>query len=108
MKPLAPPPVLHAAHAQAPRHWRNETNGDLIESVAKYLEGCDLTVRDLARLRAYFVQWVDSPVWDMNPHLNAESLRELATLRSDARRIVNAVCITAWVLRAQENGMNPL
>jgi hypothetical protein len=106
VKPPAPP--LPVSLTAAPRHWRNETSGDLIESMAKYLEGCDLMVRDLARLRAYFVQWVDSPVWDMNPHLNAESLRELAALRSDARRIANTVCITAWVLRAQENGMNPL
>jgi hypothetical protein len=105
MKPPAPP---LPGRADTPFHWRSAASGEIIESVAKYLEGCDLTVRDVARLRAYFVQWVDSPVWDMNPHLNAESLRELQALRSDARRIANAVCITAWVLRAQENGMNPL
>jgi hypothetical protein len=103
-----PAPPLLASHPLAPRYWRNETSGDLIESVAKYFEGCDLTVRDVARLRAYFVQWSGSLVWDQNPHLNAESLQELAALRSEARRIANGVCITAFVLHAQELGMNPL
>jgi hypothetical protein len=105
MKPPASP--LPADHALAPRYWRNETSG-LIESVANYLEGCDLTVRDLARLRAYFVQWVDSPVWDHNPHLNVDSRFELQALRKEARRIASRAEVIAWVARAQDMGMNPL
>jgi hypothetical protein len=103
-----PAPPLLASHARAPRHWRNDASGDLIESMARYLEGCDLMVRDLARLRAYFVQWVDSPVWDANPHLNPDSLRDLQALRAAARRIASRAEVIAWVARAQENGMNPL
>jgi hypothetical protein len=98
-------PPLEAAHPLAPRYWRHETSGQL----ERYLNTVEpLTVRDVALIRAYFVQWIDSPVWDMNPAASEKSRRALALLRSDARRIANWFCITAWVLRAMEEGMDPL
>jgi hypothetical protein len=36
------------------------------------------------------------------------SKRELELLRSDAKRIANRVCVTAWLLRAQEAGMGAI
>lgn len=92
----------------APRYWQDETSGVLAESMRRYLQGDELTVRDISNLRAYFRQWIDSPVWDENPHAGEESKRELALLRSDAKIIANRVCLAAWLLRAEELGMDPL
>ena len=51
-----------------PGYWRNESSGVLAPAVKRYLAGESLTLREIGLLRAYFRQWVDSPVWDQNPH----------------------------------------
>jgi hypothetical protein len=54
------------------------------------------------------MQWVDSPAWDMNPHLTAASMRELADLRLDARAIFSLAALDNWIARAIAAGMDPL
>ena len=102
------PAPLPLSHPLAPRCWRDETLGALAAAIEHYLTYGAMTVRDVALIRAYLVQWIDSPVWDMNPDHSEESRRVLALLRSDARRIADAKCITAWLMRAMEQGIDPL
>lgn len=107
----APPDVqrMEAAHPLAPRYWRNETSGALAHAIERYLSGDGaLTVRDVSLIRAYFVQWIDAPLFDANSSESKQWPRTLALLRSDARRLASAACITAWLLRATEEGIDPL
>jgi hypothetical protein len=88
--------------AAAPRYWQDDA--DLATSMRRYLRGGEVTVRDVARIRAYCCAWIASPAWDDTARTE-RSKRELELLRSDAKRIANRVCVTAWLLRAQEAGM---
>ena len=47
----------------APGYWMNETSGVLREAVKAYLERDELTGEEIAALRAYFRQWVGSPLF---------------------------------------------
>jgi hypothetical protein len=93
----------------APKYWKHETGGVLAFAVETYLMHRDmLTMRDIAYLRAYCEQWVDSPAWDANPHLTAASMRALADLRLDARVIFSLAALDNWIARAVAAGMDPL
>ncbi len=71
-----------------------------------------MTVRDVALVRAYFTQWIDSPVWDGNysgfPNLDAEARAALAALRLRARRIQTVADIHRWLHDALAEGHDPL
>jgi hypothetical protein len=85
-----------------PAYWQDDA--ELATSMRKYLRGGEVTVRDVARIRAYCCAWIASPAWDMAVRTE-RAKHELDLLRSDAKRIANRVCVTAWLLRAQEAGM---
>jgi hypothetical protein len=91
--------------AAAPRYWQDD--GDLAASMRRYLRGGELTVRDIVRLRAYCCAWIAAPIWDDTAR-SERSKRELELLRADAKQIANRVCITAWLLRAQEAGIGAI
>ena len=96
-------------HPDAPKYWRYETGGDLRPAIERYLEHPrKVTVRDVVLIRAYIRQWIDSPVWDANPHATAESRRVLAALRIRATGISNLADISAWFAAAASNGLDPL
>jgi hypothetical protein len=86
----------------------NEQGGELVPAMQRYLNGQPLTIRDIALLRLYIQQWIDSGVWDTNPSLNAEGRLELAELRGLARGINSGRAIAAWIHRAEDLGMDPL
>jgi hypothetical protein len=93
----------------APRYWMDEQSGVLSFAVRQYLENPRaLTFGHIALLRLYLKQWVDSPAWDMNPALDDEGRQTLATLRRRADRIESANDVRAWLLVAQDIGMDPL
>jgi len=54
------------------------------------------------------VQWIESPVWDMNPNLDAAGRAELQTLRQAAHKITSRRSIDEWVEVATDWGMDPL
>lgn len=105
---MSPQSLPHPSHPDAPKYWRHETGGELRVAVENYLYNRLLTVRQLALLRAYLSQWIDSPVWDLNPSHDEHSRVELAALRLRARRISTVADIRSWIANALAEGHDPL
>ena len=105
MTPRALPPP---ESPDAPKYWRNETGGALRIAVENFLNNRLMTVRDMALMRAYLSQWIDSPVWEMNPSLDAKGRASLAFLRLRARRIQTVEDIHRWIADALAEGHDPL
>jgi hypothetical protein len=94
-----------AAVRRPPGYWMHETSGVLKPVVQRYLEDrATMTLRDVAIMRAYLVQWFGSDVWEQNPH-GAAGLPEL---RAEAERIRTAEDVEACIGRAVDMGMDPL
>jgi hypothetical protein len=92
----------------APGYWMDETGSELAPAIKRYLDGADLTTRDLWLIRAYIRQWIDSPVWDANPAQTASSRLELAALRTLARSLNSRESIADWLALAENFGVDPL
>ena len=92
---------------EAPKYWAYEASGVLAQAIVRYLKG-DHIQRDIPLIRAYFKQWVDSPVWDMNPLINDSAREALQALRADVDRIATFVDIAEWLDAAESRGMDPL
>jgi len=72
-------PIPKRGSQNAPKFWRHEVGGDLAMAVRHYLREPDaLTLSEIALMRAYVVQWIDSPAWDCNPSATAESIASRA------------------------------
>lgn len=93
---------------EAPGFWMHETSGVLRPVVERYLNGKVLGPREIATMRAYLVQWVNSPVWDQNPHADEDSRAELQELRGQAAAIKCQRDITVWLRASLDLGMDPL
>ena len=93
------PKLLPLDHEQAPKFWQYETSGVLKPVVIAYLEGTPLTDRDIAIMRAYLKQWVDSPVWSGPP---------IYALRVNVRKIRSRDDINTWLEAALDAGIDPL
>lgn len=91
-----------------PGYWMHETSGVLKPVIQKFLAADDLTGREIHILRLYFQQWIDSPVWDKNPHATESSRLALQKLRDDAKRIECVDDAMYWIHAAQHAGMDPL
>lgn len=92
----------------APGYWMNETGGELTPAVKRYLEGRKLRPREVRLMQLYLQQWIDSPVWEENPHQDSESRQELERLRTWARHLTNRLAISAWIAAAMDIGIDPL
>lgn len=88
-----------------PGYWLNETSGALKPAVIAYLENQPMTGMHIAAMRAYLRQWINSDVWDANPHGVGSRLAEL-------RRLVESLHtredIKAWIEIATAEGLDPL
>ncbi len=93
---------------EAPKRWRHENGGQFREAVENYLNARRMTVRDVALVRAYFTQWIDSPVWEITPSLDAKGSAALSALRLLARRIQTVADIHRWIHDALQEGHDPL
>jgi hypothetical protein len=87
-----------------PGYWMHETSGVLRPAVEAYLQGKALSPPQIATLRAYFRQWIMSPVWDQNPHGNPG----LAQLRAGIDGLTSRAAISLWLHKAVEEGIDPL
>ncbi len=86
----------------------HETGGRLRIAVENYLNNRLMTVRDVALMREYLSQWIDSPVWEMNPGIDERALAALSGLRLRARRIHTVQDIHRWIHDALAEGHDPL
>jgi hypothetical protein len=105
MSPRALPPP---DHPDAPKYWQHETGGRLRIAVENYLNHRLMTARDVALMREYLSQWIDSPVWELNPSQSARGLAALSALRLRARRILTVQDIHRWIHDALAEGHDPL
>jgi len=93
--------------ARSPKYWQYET-GVLPAVMTRYLRGEALSLHDLAILNLYLRQWIESPAWDSNPHLNEQGRNDLAALRDQTRRARCEPDIRRVVKRMVDLGMDPL
>ena len=100
--------MLPLNHRLAPRFWRNETGGKLQPAIERYLRNEPEKPDDIAWIRAYLRQWIDSPVWDQNPTMTRESRLELALLRTRAAILRTRAEIGEWLRLALDAGIDPL
>lgn len=99
--------MIPASDPRAPHYWQHETSGVLRPAIGRLLDGAELAATDIVIIRAYFRQWVDSPVWDENPHAGEDD-RRLANLRKAARDIASRADIRQWLRDALAMGIDPL
>ena len=95
-------------NSSQPNFWMNETSGVLRPVVEKLLNGKRLLPREIAVMRAYFRQWIESPVWDLNPHQTVEGASRLAELRTSVTDIATMEDISTWLEIADGEGLDPL
>lgn|SRR5215467_2269136 len=98
----------HPSSPQAPKYWMYEQGDELKPAIVAYMNGERLTARQVAFIRAYLRQWIDSPAWDMNPALDNEGRAELAVMRDRVRRIASESDISRSVSMMTTAGMDPL
>jgi hypothetical protein len=92
----------------APGYWMDETGGQLAPAVERYLTNDELRNGDIPLIKVYLRQWINSPAWDNNPHLDADGVRELSDLRSSVETIATREDIDAWLKIAIDKGLDPL
>ena len=83
-----------------PGYWMNETSGVLVPAVERYLEGQKLSDKDIAALRAYFRQWINSPVWADSEGVGA--------LKTSIDGLLDRNSINKWLKNALDLGIDPL
>lgn len=106
---MSPTRLPAAGDPDAPKYWRDETSGKLAAAVRSYLDNPDaMTLREIGYLRAYMSQWIQSPVWDLNPHAGDASRAALAGLRAGVGAITSGADIRAWLRAAEDQGLDPL
>jgi len=104
-----PPPDAARTHPAAPMYWMDETSGKLALAVGLLVtQPQALTLLDIAYIRAYFRQWIESPAWDMNPERSPEGEAALALLRGSVNGLVSLTNIRSWLRVAVEWGLDPL
>ena len=102
---MSPRALPRPGDPDAPKYWRDEIGGQLAGAVLRYLNG-NMTLRDVALMRAYLSQWIQSPVWDMVPDQTGEGREALSRLRAGVGAIVTVADISAW-LHASQPGPKP-
>ena len=93
---------------RAPGYWQHEMSGVLRPAIEAYLNRRPMTQGQKKLMRLYLEQWIDSPVWDMNPHHSEEARADLAKLRQAAHRITTRKGIDDWLRSALDLGIDPL
>ena len=108
---MTPPPGLTITpdDPRAPKYWMYETSGVLAPVVERYLRRPrSMTLEDIAVMRAYLRQWIDSPAWDQNPHAPIAARLALADLRRRAKAIASVNDIHEFLAAAGREGIDPL
>jgi hypothetical protein len=85
----------------APYHWIWETGDGLRPAVERYLRHEPLSIKDIALIRAYLLQWVRAPVW-----YSADA--QMVELRTAVEDIKTRGDIERSIAMAVILGMDPL
>ena len=93
---------------RGPGYWMDETSGILRPAVEAYFRHEALNEAQIAALRAYLRQWINSPVWDQNPHATETDRELLAELRHGVDRLLTREAIDLWLYEAVAIGIDPL
>lgn len=88
------------------KYWRDYSDSRIPASVDRYIHGEELTVRDIALVRAYVMQWVDSPAWEEN--LSSQATLNLTILRAKVAGARTKEQIDSCVALASAMQMDPL
>jgi hypothetical protein len=91
-----------------PGYWMWETSGVLRPAVEAYLNRREMTLGQIAVLRAYLRQWINAPAWDASPHAGAEDRARLAQLRADIDELTSRKAVDRWIAKAVAEGLDPL
>jgi hypothetical protein len=86
----------------------HETGGELAQAIERFLNDLLMSPSDMLLMRAYCRQWIDSPVWDRNPHMTNSAREELAELRRTVRDIETREQLSIWLYAAEGFGADPL
>jgi len=99
---------MTGAPGDPPGYWMHETSGVLRPAVEAYLAGGAMTSEQIAAMRAYLRQWINSPCWDKNPHATQGDRQQLAMMRRLVDVLTSRATIEAWIAGLTEMGMDPL
>jgi hypothetical protein len=102
------PFTLEKLSETIPGYWMDETTGILRPAVEAYLTRAEMTTEQIAALRAYLRQWVNSSVWDQNPHAGTQAKLWLSRLRTSIGNLTTRETISDWIDDAIALGMEPL
>lgn len=94
------PQLLPRDHPDAPKFWMNESSGILKPVIEAYVNGKELTDKQIALMRAYLYQWVAAPVWIQTAALEILKLRVAAIKTNDDLRTA--------ISKAVEMNIDPL
>ena len=98
----------HPSHPDAPKYWQHETGGQLVPAVLRYMRHQELSLRDVALIRAYLRQWVEAPAWEANPGMTHRGMIDLVKLRAKVLGAKTKDQIDECIAKAVEMGMDPL
>ena len=84
---------------ELPGYWMHETSGALRPAIEAYLHGEEMTVEQIAAMRAYLRQWISAPGW-RGPVID--------TLRNAVDGLTARSAITHWLWVAEQEGIDPL
>lgn len=87
------------ALVSTPGYWMHETSGVLRPAVEAYLRHEPMSDEQLAAMRAYLRQWINAPAWT-GPAVQS--------LRSTIDDLTSREAISAWLVRAAEEWIDPL
>jgi len=93
---------------RAPKYWMYETGGGLAQAVSRFVNQLLMSPADIALMRAYCRQWIDSPVWERAPHMTNAGRETLAELRHVVRKIETREQLATWLKVAGDYGADPL
>lgn len=83
----------------SPGYWMYETSGVLRPAVFAYFGGEPMSDEQIAALRAYLRQWINSPAWLGD---------KVAKLRAEVDNLTSREAIRKWLQIAEAEGIDPL
>src|SRR5579859_4178031 len=98
-----------------PLRWQDEQSGVLVNAVSAYFHhGQKHMLRGQMKVVCEYLRYyIFAPCWDMNPHHDEESRKQITTMRERIIAIQNGPLadereIERWIMECLEIGIDPL